>query len=112
MLSTLDPNRQANEVIFSRKSKFSSYPPLSSPLLLSPLTFNNSDFKKCSHQKHLGSILDSKLDFNTRVDNKIKKCYQIICLIKKTVRKCTEKSFTYYLQILHQTTSRLWRYLI
>ena len=83
MLSTLDPNRQANEVIFSRKSKFSSYPPLSSPLLLSPLTFNNNDFKKCSHQKHLGSILDSKLDFNTRVDNKIKKCYQIICLIKR-----------------------------
>ena len=26
-----------------------------------PLTFNNKDVKKCPHQKHLGTILDSKL---------------------------------------------------
>ena len=57
-----DPNKQANEVIFSRKSKVHSYP---------PLTFNNNDVKQCPHQKHLGFILDSKLDFNIHVDNKI-----------------------------------------
>ena len=45
-----DPNKQANEVMFSRKSKV--------------------------HQK-------SKLDFNILVDNKIKKCYKIIGLIKR-----------------------------
>ena len=39
-----------------------------------PLTFNNKDVKKCPHQKHLGTILDSKLDFNIHADNKIKKC--------------------------------------
>ena len=38
-----DPNKQANEVIFSRKSEVHSHP---------PLTFNNNDVKKCPHQKH------------------------------------------------------------
>ena len=61
-----DPNKQANEVIFSRKSKVHSHP---------PLTFNNNDVKKCPHQKHLGIILDSNLDFNVQVGNKIKKCF-------------------------------------
>ena len=37
-----DPNKQANEVIFSRKSKVYSYP---------RLTFNNNDIKKCPYQK-------------------------------------------------------------
>ena len=69
-----DPNKQANEVIFSRKSKVHSHP---------PLTFNNNDVKKCPHQKHLGIILDSKLDFNIHVDNKIKKCYRMIGIIKR-----------------------------
>ena len=69
-----DPNKQANEVIFSRKSKVHSHP---------PLTFNNNDVKQCPHQKHLGIILDSKLDFNIHVDNKIKKCYRMIGIIKR-----------------------------
>ena len=57
-----DPNKQTNEVIFSRKSKVHSYP---------PLTFNNNDDKKYPCQKHLGIILDSKLDSNIYVVNKI-----------------------------------------
>ena len=60
-----DPHKQANEVIFSPKSKVHSY---------FLLTFNNNDVKKCLNQKHLGVILDSKLDSNIHVDNKIKKC--------------------------------------
>ena len=69
-----DPNTQANEVIFSRKSKVHPHP---------PLTFNNNDVKLCPHQKHLGIILNSKLDFNIHVDNKIKKCYKMIGIIKR-----------------------------
>ena len=68
-----DLNKQANEVIFSRKSKFRSDP---------PLTFNN-DVRQCPHQKKLGIISDSKLDFNIHVDNKIKKCYRMIGIIKR-----------------------------
>ena len=69
-----DPNKQANEVIFSQKSKVHSHP---------TLTFNNNDVKQCPHQKHLGIILDSKLDFNIHVDNKLKKCYRMIGIIKR-----------------------------
>ena len=60
-------------IIFSQKSKVHSYP---------PLTFNNN-VKKCPHQKHLGIILDLKLDFNIHVHNKIKKCCRIIGIIKR-----------------------------
>ena len=59
-----DPNKQANEVIISRILKVCSY-----PLLLS----TNNDVKKFPHQKHLRFILDSKLDFNIHVNNKIRK---------------------------------------
>ena len=44
--------------------------------------FQQNDVKKCSHQKHLGIIFDSKLDFNIHVDNKVKNCCKIIGLIK------------------------------
>ena len=66
--------RLINEVIFSRKSKVHSHP---------PLTFNDNDVKQCPHQKHLGIILDSKLFFNIHVDNKIKKCYRMIGITKR-----------------------------
>ena len=69
-----DPNKQSNEVIFSRKSKVHSYP---------LLTFNNNDVRKCPQQKHLGIILNSKLDVNIHVDNKIKKCYKMIGILKR-----------------------------
>ena len=68
-----DSNKQVNEAVLSRKSKILSYP---------PFTFNNNDVKKSPHPKHLGIILDSKLDFNIHVDNKTKKL-QIIYIIKR-----------------------------
>ena len=68
-----DPNKQANEIMFSQKSNVHSYP---------PLTFNNNDVKKCVQEKHFGIILDSKLDFNIHVDNKILKSHKIIGIIK------------------------------
>ena len=36
-----------------------------------------------SHQKHLGILLDSKLNFNAHVDQKIKQCNRIIGLIRR-----------------------------
>ena len=35
------------------------------------------------HQKHLGIVLDSKLNFNAHVDQKIKKCNRIVGLIRR-----------------------------
>ena len=40
-----DPNKQANKVVFSRKTKNSSHP---------PVAFNNNVIKKYPHHKHLG----------------------------------------------------------
>ena len=71
-----DPNKQANEVIFSRKTSSKN---LSHP----PIKFNNSDISKCPHQKHLGIVLDSELNFSAHVDQKIKKCNRIIGLIRR-----------------------------
>ena len=58
-----DPNKQANEVIFSRKSNSNSFP-------YPPVKFNENNITKCSYQKHLGIVLDLKLNFNTHIDQK------------------------------------------
>ena len=69
-----DPNKQANEVICSRKTNSNN---LSHP----PIKFNNN-IAKFPHQKHLGIVLDSKLNFSAHVDQKIKKCNRMIGLIR------------------------------
>ena len=48
-----------------------------------PIKFNNNDISKCPHQKHLRIVLDSKLNFNAHIDQKIKKCKRIIGLIRR-----------------------------
>ena len=55
-----DPNKQANEVIYSRKTSSNN---LSHP----SIKFNNNNISKCPHQKHLRIVLDSKLNFNAHV---------------------------------------------
>ena len=50
----LDPTKQAQEVIFSRKTR---------KLLHSSLVFNNLNVTQSIYQKQLGIILDSKLTF-------------------------------------------------
>ena len=69
-----DPNKQANEVIFSRKTKNNSH---------RPVAFNNNVIKKYPHHKHLGIVLDSKLDFKFHVDQKTKKYNKLIGLIRR-----------------------------
>ena len=69
-----DPNKQANEVIFSRKTSSNNLPH-------QPIKFNKIDISECPHQKHLGIVLDSKLNFNAHIDQKIEKCNRIIGLI-------------------------------
>ena len=56
-----DPNKQANEVIFSRKTSSNnlSYP---------PIKFNNNGISKCPHQSYFGIALDSKFNFSAHVD--------------------------------------------
>ena len=71
MQFNLDPNKQANEVIFFRK--------LVSNYLLHPLVkFNNNNITK-----KLRVFLNSNLNFNILIDQKIKKCNKIIDLMKR-----------------------------
>ena len=50
-----DPNKQAEDVIFSCKIKKTSHP---------PLNFSNNSVQQVQFQKHLGVYLDGKLDVN------------------------------------------------
>ena len=69
-----DPSKQAQEVIFSQKSK-------KEPHL--PLVFNNANASQCKSQKHLGIILDSKLTFEDRYKTVLIKTNRTIGLLRK-----------------------------
>ena len=55
-----DRSKQAQEVIFSRKIKKATHP---------PLLFNNNNVSQVNSQKHLGVILDVKLTFEEHLKN-------------------------------------------
>ena len=69
-----DLNKQAQEVIFSRKMTKSSHP---------QVFFNNISVSCVSFQKHLGIYLDEKLNFNHHVKEKIIKAMKGIGAIKR-----------------------------
>ena len=69
-----DPNKQAQEIIFSRKVKKRSHP---------LLNFNNNSVKKVQLQKHLDVYLDDKLDFREHFQNIFKKMNRTISLLRK-----------------------------
>ena len=55
-----DPSEQAQEVIFPRKLEKLVYP---------PLHFKNIAATQSTNQKHLGMLLDIKLDFQEHLKN-------------------------------------------
>ena len=68
MLSNPDPNKQAVEILFSNKHNKNNYSPLNLTVI---------------SKKHLGLVLDSKLDFNEHMSNKINKCNKTKGILKK-----------------------------
>ena len=69
-----DPNKQPQEVIFSRKSKNMHHP---------PLIFNKSKFFQSKTQKHLGLILDNRLSFEEYLTAMGAKVSRTIALLRK-----------------------------
>ena len=69
MIVNPDPKKQAQEVIFSRKSKATSHP---------PLVFNNNNVMQAASHKHLGIILDTRLSFEKHLET-------VLCKINKTI---------------------------
>ena len=69
-----DPSKQVQEVIFSRKLKKVTHP---------PLVFNNANVSQRKSQKHLGIILDSKLTFEDHYKTVLSKTNRTIGLLRK-----------------------------
>ena len=74
MLFNPNPSKPGQEVLFSRKKNPQSHPEIS---------LNNIPVERSSYQKHLGLILDEKLNFKQHIDNAISKINKGIAVIKK-----------------------------
>ena len=69
-----DPNKQAQEVFFCRNSQKSSQP---------SLILNNNIVIQSLTQKHLGMLLDTKLDFQEHLKNIFRTVNKTIGLLQK-----------------------------
>ena len=69
-----DSTKPAHEVIFSRK-RIESHHPL--------FMISNVPVKRVPFHKHLGLILDSKLDFNEHINTVLSKVNKMIALLRK-----------------------------
>ena len=74
MIFKPDPKKQAQDVIFIRKSKATSHP---------PLVFNNNNVIQAASHKHLGIILDTRLSFEKHLETVLCKLNKTIGLIRK-----------------------------
>ena len=75
MLFNPDPTKTAHEVIFSKKKITQTHPIIS---------LNNIQVERVPYQKHLGILLDEKLNFKQHVDNAILKMNKSMFLIKNS----------------------------
>ena len=83
MLFNSDPNKPAQEVLFSRKEKTQVHPTVSS---------NNIQVKRVSHYQHQGILLHEKLNFKQHIDTTILKINKGISVIKKLRHSLPHKS--------------------
>ena len=74
-----DPSKQAQEAIFSCKLQKISHP---------SIYFNKNPIKQVSSQKHLGMILDAKLNFKEHIKNLLAKVNKTIDYYKSCKRSC------------------------
>ena len=80
-----DPSKQAQEIIFSRKTKKICHP---------SLRFNNSIVSQSPYQKHLGIFLDARLTFEKHLKvttTKENKTIGLLWKLKKTLQKLYTK---------------------
>ena len=90
-----DPSKQAQEVIFSRKHQRISHP---------SIYFNNNPIKLVSSQKHLGMILETKLNFQEHIKNILIKVNTTIGILRKLPTSWPEDHYLQYLNRLSGLT--------
>ena len=83
MIFNPDLSKQAQEVIFSRKTNKISHP---------TTTFNTVPVARTSFQKHLGLHLHEKLNFSHHINIKISKANKGIGIIKRLSHVLPRKS--------------------
>ena len=83
ILFNSDTNKPAQEVLFCRKKKTQNHPNIS---------LNNIQVERVSHQKHLGIILDEKLNFKEHINSTILKVNRGIAVMKKLRYSLPRKS--------------------
>ena len=88
MSFNLDPSKQAQEIIFSRKLKNVSKP---------PLVFNNANVSSCKSQNHFDFLLDSKLTPEEHYKTMPNTTNRTIGIIHKLQKLTTKSSINNYL---------------
>ena len=83
MLFNPDPKKPAQEVLFSRKNQIQNH---------AIISLNNIQVERSSHQKHLGLILDKKVNFKEHVNTAISKVNKGISVLKKLRHTLPRKS--------------------
>ena len=73
-----NPSKQAQKVIFSRKCTKEGHP---------PIYFNDISVTQTTVQKHIGLYLDKKLNYNTHINEKLRKVYKGIGLLRNLPNK-------------------------
>ena len=91
-----DPSKPAQEVLFSRKKKLQGYPNIS---------LNNILVERASYVKHLGILLNEKLNFKLHINSVILKINKDISVIKKNQIFIATKILADNLQNLFATHS-------
>ena len=69
-----DPTKQAQELVFSRKTKTEYH---------SPLAFNNNNVSETNSRKHLGVVLDNHLSLEDHLKMILNKVNKTIGLLRK-----------------------------
>ena len=87
-------SKQAQEIIFSRKTKKISHP---------SLLFHNSIVSQTPSQKHLGIFLEAQLTFEEHL-----KVNKTIGMLWKLQKKFTKTGINDYIQSFCETIPRLW----
>ena len=91
MVFNPDPNKQATEVVFSHKRNSDPQP---------DIFFNNNRVMNVPFHKHLGLILDSKLNFSYHLQDKFSKANKGIGLIKKLFHMYHVKLFLPFTKLM------------
>ena len=86
-----DPSKSAQKITFSKKKQFQIRPTKS---------LNNIQVKRASYQKHLGIILDEKLNFKQHAHNAISKINNSMPVIRKTLSQFVMEIINHNIQSL------------